>query len=257
MNVNSRSPVLSFSRRNSEVHPHHCQACMSLLLAVRSGGRGSLGHVPTMSSSPVHSNLTSVSTLKPSLPPDLSYSDSSSPIHMTPASLYTQGLQNTSLSLSKSSIPVQITPPSPVHKGHSPAPAQNTASPLSRKTTHSPLHISIPSPVHTSPVDHPSSLRSSSPVSPIGPHSPCLGDSSDLSHLNRCLHHIISCRTSSPVLMDKPQPGDNRIDASADTFFVPQVHSPSSLHVPVSHQDTGCFSVQDSEARQSLVVGNK
>ncbi|XP_058648118.1 uncharacterized protein LOC131549732 [Onychostoma macrolepis] len=272
--MNSQAQSMSFSRRNSDVHPHYCQACMAMLLAVRSGGRGSLGHASSPSSSPIHQNIPPLSLLKPSFPPDLAHPDSSSPIYMTPQSPYISTLPPKQVSVTKnihiSSIPVQVTPPSPVHKSHSPSQIPVTDLPknmssLSHTTAFTPVYVSIPSPVHTSsrhmsissPVDPPSPLRSSSPVSPItGPHSPSLRDSSDLSHLHRCLHHIINRRTSSPVLMDRVQAGDRYSDASV-RFLVPQVQSVGSLYVPLSHQETGSFSVQDSEVGSGLVVGEK
>lgn len=208
MNTHFRSPAKSF-RRNSEVHPRYCQACVALLLGVKSGG--SLGHVPSPSTSPAP---------KPSFLP---HQDSSSHTHQLHNAVHNTSFLHNS---NPSSIPVQITPPSPVHSSH--AHAQNTPSPL---------HISVPS-----PVDPPSPLRSSSPVA-RGPHSPSLRDRSDLSHLHHCLHHIVSRRTSSPVLMD-------HIDV------IRQAQSTSSLCVPLSHQDTGSFSVKDSQAGPGLVVGD-
>ncbi|XP_050978821.1 LOW QUALITY PROTEIN: serine/threonine-protein kinase WNK2 [Labeo rohita] len=265
----------SFSRRNSDVYPRYCQACMALLQAARPGGRGgqgSLGHASSPSSSSIHQNMPSLSLLKPSFPSNLAHQDSNSPIYKTPQSPNISTLPPKQVSVLKnmpSSIPVQVTPPSPVHKSHSPAQIPvttlpNSMSTLSHSTVFTPVYVSIPSPVHTSsrhmsmssPVDPPSPLRSSSPVSPIssiGPHSPSLGDSSDLSHLHRCLHHIINRRTSSPVLIDKAQPGDAHGDARVNRFLVPQVQSVSSLCVPLSHQETGSFSVQDSEAGAGFV----
>ncbi len=272
--MNSEAQPMSFSRRNSDVHSHYCQACMAMLLAVRSGGRGSLSHASSTSSSPIHQNMPPLSSLKPSFPPDLAHPDSSSPIYMTPQSPYISTLPPKQVSVTKnihiSSIPVQVTPPSPVHKSHSPSQITVTALPnnmssLSHTTAFTPVYVSVPSPVHTSsrhmsissPVDPPSPLRSSSPVSPItGPHSPSLRDSSDLSHLHRCLHHIINRRTSSPVLIDRAQAGDGYSDASV-RFLVPQVQSVGSLYVPLSHWETGSFSVQDSEVGSGLVVGEK
>lgn len=269
----------SFSRRNSDVYPHYCQACMALLQAARPGGRGgqgSLGHASSPSTSSIHQNMPSLSLLKPSFPSNLAHQDSNSPIYKTPQSPNISTLPPKQVSVLKnmpSSIPVQVTPPSPVHKSHSSAQIPvttlpNSMSTLSHSTVFTPVYVSIPSPVHTSsrhmsmssPVDPPSPLRSSSPVSPIssiGPHSPSLGDSSDLSHLHRCLHHIINRRTSSPVLIDKAQPGDAHGDARVNRFLVPQVQSVSSLCVPLSHQETGSFSVQDSEAGAGFVVGEK
>ncbi|XP_016350057.1 serine/threonine-protein kinase WNK2 isoform X3 [Sinocyclocheilus anshuiensis] len=267
--INSQAQTMSFSRRNSDVHPHYCHACMAMLLAVRSRGRGSLGHASSPSSSPIHQNMPPLSSLKPSFPPDLAHPDSSSPIYMTPQSPYISTLPPKQVSVTKnipSSIPVQVTPHSPVHKSHSPSQIPVTALPnnmssLSHTTAFTPVYVSIPSPVHTSsrhmsissPVDPPSPLRSSSPVSPItGPHSPNLRDGSDLSHLHRCLHQIINRRTSSPVLTDRAQAGDGYSDASV-RFLVPQVQSVGSLYVPLSHQETGSFSVQDSEVGSGLV----
>ncbi|XP_026130779.1 serine/threonine-protein kinase WNK2-like isoform X1 [Carassius auratus] len=263
---NSQAQPMLFSRRNSDVQPHYCQACKAVLLAVRSGGRGSLGHA---SSSPIHQNMPPLSSLKPSFPPDITHPDSSTPIYMTPQSPYISTLPPKQVSVTKnilSSIPVQVTPPSPVHKSHSPSQIPVTALPytmssLSHTTAFTPVCVSIPSPVHTSsrhmsissPVDLPSPLRSSSPVSPItGSHSPNLRDSSDLSHLHRCLNHIINRRTSSPVLTDRAQAKDGYSDASV-RFLIPQVKSVGSLYAPRSHQETGSFSVQDSEAGSGLV----
>lgn len=213
MKNHSTSPTKSF-RRNSEVHPHYCQACVALLLGVKSGG--SLARVPSPSISPVSSQ-------KPSF---LTHPGSSSHTHEL-----LNALQNTSLysvpENTPSSIPVQITPPSPVHK------SQNTPSPL---------HIFTPSPVHTS-TRHMSISSPVDPPSPFahGPHSPSL--SSDLSHLHRCLHHIISRRTSSPVLKD-------HIDA------IRQARSTDSLCVPLSHRDTDSFTVKERETGPGLVVGD-
>lgn len=272
--MNSQSQTMSFSRRNSDVHPHNCQACRALLLAVRSGGRGSLGHASSPSSSHIHQNMPYVSSLKPSFSPDLAHSDSSSPIYMTPQSPYTSTLpakQVSDLENISSSIPVKVTPPSPGHKCHSPAQIPVTThvpnmSPLNHSIAFPPVYISIPSPVHmsprhmsmSSPVNSTSPLKSSSPVSPIslsGPHSHSLGDSSDLSHLDRCLHHIINRRTSSPVLTDRVPPRDGHSDTCVNKFHVPQFQSVSSLCVPLSHLEQGTFSVQDSEVGPGLVVG--
>lgn len=271
--MNSQAQPMSFSRRNSDVHSHYCQACMAMLLAVSSGGRGSLGHASSPSSS-IHQNMPPLCPLKPSFPPHLANPDSSSSIYMTPHSPYISMLSPKQVSVTKnihiSSIPVQVTPPSPVHKSHSPSQIPVTALPnnmssLSHTTAFTPVYVSIPSPVHTSsrhmsissPVDPPSQIRSSSPVSPItGPHSPSMRDSSDLSHLHRCLHHIINRRTSSPVLIDRAQAGDGYCNASV-RFLVPQVQSVGSLYVPLSQQDTGSFSVQDSEVGSGLMVGEK
>lgn len=273
--INSQSQTMSFSRRNSDAHPQYCQACMAMLLAVRSGGRGSLGHASSQFSSHIHQNMPPFSTLKPSFSPDLANPDSSSPMYMTPQSPYISTLPAKQVSVHEnisSSIPVQVTPPSPVHKSHSPAQIPVTTlpnmSPLKHTIAVSPVYISIPSPVYTSPrhmsitspVNSTSPLKSSSPVSPIsliGPHSHSLGDSSDLSHLDRCLHHIINRRTSSPVLTDKAQPGDGHSDACVNRFHVPQFQSVSSLCVPLSHLEQGSFSVQDSEVGPGLVVGEK
>lgn len=272
--MNSPSHTMSFSRRNSDAHPHYCQACMAMLLAVRSGGRGSLGHASSQSSSHFHQNMPSVSSLKPSFSPVLANRDSSSPIYMTPQSPYISTLPAKQSSvLENISIPVQVTPPSPVHKSHSPAQIPvtslpNSMSPLNPTIAISPVYISIPSPVYTSPrhmsmsspVHSNYPLKSSSPVSPIssiGPHSHSLGDSSDLSHLDRCLHHIINRRTSTPVLTDKTQPGDGHSDACVNRFRVPQFQSVSSLCLPVSHLEQGSFSVLDSEVGPGLVVGEK
>lgn len=274
LKMNSQSQTMSFSRRNSDAHPHYCQACMAMLLAVRSGGRGSLGHASSQSSSHIHQNMPPVSSLKPSLSPHLANPDSSSPIYMTPQSPFISTLPAKQASVVEnisSSIPVQVTPPSPVHKSHSPAQIPVTTLPNNMPPlnhTISPVYISIPSPVYTSPrhmslsspVNLTSPLKSSSPVSPIsfiGPHSHSLGDSSDLSHLDRCLHHIINRRTSSPVLTDKAQPGDGHSDACVNRFHVPQFQSLSSLCVPLSHLEQGSFSVQDSEVGPDLVVGEK
>lgn len=272
--MNSQSQTMSFSRRNSDVHPHYCQACRALLLAVRSGGRGSLGHASSPSSSHIHQHMPYVSSLKPSFPPDLAHSDSSSQMYMTPQSPYISTLPAKQVSVLEnisSSIPVQVTPPSPVHKCHSPAQIPVTThvpnmTPLNHSIAFPPVYISIPSPVHmsprhmsiSSPVNSTSPLKSSSPVSPIsliGPHSHSLGDSSDLSHLDRCLHHIINRRTSSPVLTDRGPPGDGHSDACVNKFHVPQFQSVSSLCVPLSHLEQGGFSVQDSEVGPGLVVG--
>ncbi len=260
--MNSQAQPTSFSRRNSDVHSHYCQACMAMLLAVSSGGRGSLGHASSPSSS-IHQNMPPLYPLKPSFPPHLANPDSSSSMYMIPQSTYISTLSPKHIS----SIPVQVTPPSPVHKSHSPSQIPVTALPnnmssLSHTTAFTPVYVSIPSPVHTSsrhmsissPVDPPSPLRSSSPVFPItGPHSPSLRDSSDLSHLHRCLHHIINRRTSSP---DRAQAGDGYSNASV-RFLVPQVQSVGSLNVPLSLQETGSFSVQDSEVGSGLMVGEK
>jgi len=242
----------SHSRRNSDVHPHNCQACRALLLAVRSG---SLGHASSPSSSHIHQKMPHVSSIKPSL----AHSDSSSPIYMTPESPYMSTLpvkQVSVLENKSSSIPVQVTPASPVTT-HVP-----NRSPLNHSTAFPPVYISIPSPVHMSPrhmsIPLISPLKSSSPVSPISlirPHSHSLGDSSDLSHLDRCLHHIVNRRTSSPVLTDRTPPGDGHRDACVNKFHVPQFQSVSSLCVPLSHLEQGDFSVQDSEVGPGLVVG--
>ncbi|XP_059385768.1 serine/threonine-protein kinase WNK2-like isoform X2 [Carassius carassius] len=268
----SQAQPMSFSRRHSDVHPHYCQACMAKLLAGRSGDRGSLCHASSPSSSPIHQNMPSFSSLKPSFPSDPDHPVSSSPSNTNTQSLYMSTMSPKRVSVPKnmpSSIPVEVTPPSPVHKSHPPAQIpvttlHNNISSLSHTTAFTPVYVSIPSPVPTSsrhksissPVDPLSPLRSSSPVSPvslIGPHTPSLGESSDLFHLHRCLHHIINRRTSSPVLTDRVQPGDGHSNANFNRFLAPQVQSVSSLCVPLLHQEMGSFSIQDNEAGSGLV----
>lgn len=264
--VKMNSQSMSFGRRNSDVPPHSCQACRAMLLGVRSGGRGSLGHA---SSSHIHQNMPTVSPFKPPFSPDPAYLDS---IYMTQQSPHISALPPKHVSVPKNistSIPVQVTPPSPVHEGHPaaqvPVTALHNMSSINHTTAFSPVYITIPSPVHTSsrhtsissPVDLVSPWSSSpvSPISLIGPHSPSLGDSSDLFHLDRCLHHIINHRTSSPVLADRAQPGDGHSDASINRFLGLQFQAKSSLCVPISHQETSSFSVQGSEVGPGLVVG--
>ncbi|XP_068080528.2 serine/threonine-protein kinase WNK2 isoform X2 [Danio rerio] len=252
--VKIHSQSMSFGRRNSDIPPHYCQACRAMLLGVRSGGRGSLGHA---SSSHIHQNMSTVFPVKPPLSPDPAHLDS---IYMTQQSPHIPPKHVSVPKNISTSIPVEVTPPSPGHEGHPPAQVPVTG--LNHTTAFSPVYITIPSPVHTSsrhtsissPVDLVSPLWPSSPVSPvslIGPHSPSLGDSSDLSHLDRCLHHIINRRTSSPVLADRAQPGDGHGDSSINRFLGLQFQAKSSLCVPLSHQET--FSVQDSEVGPVLV----
>ncbi|XP_037388381.1 serine/threonine-protein kinase WNK2 isoform X2 [Pygocentrus nattereri] len=230
-------------------HPHFCHGCLALLLTTRPGSGGSLDH------SPVHLNQALVSGVNPPClvhsvhpsevrtPASPNHMRVSSPRNCPPSAFHiyvpSPKVQNGSSPIHQAApSAVHITPPSPKHENHSCTektpvqPLLPTSSPSLKYRTAS-SHILIPSPV-TSP-GFPIRMSSSSPADLCSPLSPSssgvsltaprsVGDSVDLFHLDRCLHHIINRRTSSPVLMDRTacQPGSSHGDPTAYSISVPQ-----------------------------------
>uniref|UniRef100_A0A3B1IML2 non-specific serine/threonine protein kinase n=1 Tax=Astyanax mexicanus TaxID=7994 RepID=A0A3B1IML2_ASTMX len=229
--------------------PHFCQACVALLLSARTGSRGSFDHSSTcpihsdqgISASLFHRSPTPTSTNHVPAPSPRSSPPSSFDLHASFSKLQKV------LSPIPQAVPslVHITPPSPEHVHYSCSRKSPKSSPsLKRKTENatSPVHILIPSPV-MSPNSHKHNMFFSSSAGPCSPVSPSssgvhgfsasrtVGGSADLSLLNRCLHHITSRRTSSPVLLDRTawQPGNSHGDSRSYSFSVPQDNLQSLL----------------------------
>uniref|UniRef100_A0A8B9JQT7 Serine/threonine-protein kinase WNK CCTL2 domain-containing protein n=1 Tax=Astyanax mexicanus TaxID=7994 RepID=A0A8B9JQT7_ASTMX len=229
--------------------PHFCQACVALLLSARTGSRGSFDHSSTC---PVHSDQGISASLfhRSPTPTSTNHVPAPSP-RSSPPSSFDLHASFSKLQKVLSPIPqavpslVHITPPSPEHVHYSCSRKSPKSSPsLKRKTENatSPVHILIPSPV-MSPNSHKHNMFSSSSAGPCSPVSPSssgvhgfsasrtVGGSADLSLLNRCLHHITSRRTSSPVLLDRTawQPGNSHGDSRSYSFSVPQDNLQSLL----------------------------
>lgn len=209
--------------------PRYCQACRAMLLTA-GGTRGSHELCPTSCHSSEHLNQVLSSGLPPLCLVHSMQPTTTTPIHQTTGSpsYMTASSDNISLPSQKpvtsvSSIhqtaqsTVHISPPSPLQTNHSCSGHVPVKSDLSMDIL-SPLL----SPMSLASTQNMSSLSSTDLRSPLSPsslglplfHMPAqLCDSRDreLSHLNHCLHRIISRRTSSPILMDRTarQPGSS------------------------------------------------
>ncbi|KAI4877187.1 hypothetical protein NFI96_026935, partial [Prochilodus magdalenae] len=243
-----QSPAIPSTPRHSPApshRPHFCQVCVALLLTTRteSGGPPDPSH---SSHSPVQAHVSGVnppclihpvraaSASEVRTPASPNHVMASSPGHCPPSAFHIYvPIPKVPNGLSPShQVPpsaVHVTPPSPEHSyscsDKTPGEPPSSVQP---ETASSPVHMLIPSPLLSpgSPV-HMSLSSPGDPGSPLSlsrsgiPRS--VGDHVDLSHLNRCLHHIVSRRTSSPVLMDRTawQPGNSNGDATASSPATP------------------------------------
>ncbi|XP_028820710.1 serine/threonine-protein kinase WNK2 isoform X2 [Denticeps clupeoides] len=114
-------------------------------------------------------------------------------------------------------------------------------------SSHLMVRSSPPSPVTTpSPLILPPTATMPSSTSQAVPPPRSMSESSDLSLLHHCLQHIISRRTSSPVLADKftgPQAGPHHGENPICSIPGPDIHiqskMPSSSQAPLSPQIYG------------------
>lgn len=188
--------------------PHYCQAGLALLHTA-GGDREPLKHSPSSCHSSGHLNLGLISDL-----PQLCLVHSVTPVHpITSSASYDMPLSSQNPLSSSSSIQptiqstAHISPPSPGHANYSCSGQVNGTCP---DPFHG--HIEPRSPMSPASTQNMSSLLSKDLRSPLSSSSlglplfpmaaqSCTIRDRDLSQLNHCLHHIISRRTSSPVLI--------------------------------------------------------
>lgn len=196
--------------------PHYCKAGLALLLTAGED-RASLEHSPSSCHSLVHLNQTLISGLHP-----LGLGHSVEPTSVTPSEPSHKPITSSSSIHQTVQCTVHNSSPSSEHRSHSCSgqipiksllpksdistdiltPSESPMSPASPQNLSSFSSTDL-----TLPRSH-SSLRL--PLFPMAAQS-CTRKDRDLSHLNDCLHRIISRRTSFPVLMDGTarQPGSS------------------------------------------------
>lgn len=259
--------------------PHYCKAGLAQLLTAG----GDRGHSPTSCHSSAHLNQALLSGL-----PLLCLVHSVQPtsitsIHRTiaPTGYTTACSSNISLPsqkpVSSSSYvhqtiqsAVHISPPSPEHNKHS----CSGQVPLKSLLLKSDLSMAVlrPSVLPMSPASTqdicsllPTDLRS--PLSPSSLGLPlfpmaaqsCTSRDRGLSHLNDCLHYIISRRTSSPVLMDRTerQPGKSHGNVTIYNLPVNDIQSLGSSPTAQHKAPDAPVSVVGSKAGQDFMVCQK
>lgn len=262
--------------------PHYCQAGLALSLPA-GGNRGSLEHSHSSCHSSVHLDQALISGISP-----LCLGHSEQPTSITPISRTTASLDYMTASSYSISVPSQkpVTSPSSIHHTlqsavhiSPPAPEHTNQScsgqvPLKSLIPNSDLSMDVQSP-SVSPMspastqnisslqstDLRSVLRPSSlglPLFPMAAQS-CTSRDRDLSHLNDCLHHIISRRTSSPVLMDTTarQPGSSHRKVTIYNLPIHDIQSLGSSPTTQHKAPDAPFSVAGSIVGQDFMVCQK
>lgn len=245
-------------------YPHYYKAGLALLLTAGEH-RGSVEHSPSSCHSPVHLNQTLIPGLHT---PFLGHSVE--PTSITPREPSQKPVTSSTSTHQTVQSSVHNSSPSSEHTSHS-CSEQVALNSLHPKSDFS-MDILTPSESPMSPASpqNLSSLSSIDLTSPLNPSSvglpqfpeaaqSCTRRDRDLSLLNDCLHHIISRRTSFPVLMNgmARQPGSSHGNVAIYNRSVNDIQSLGPSTTTQHKEPEASLSMVRSKVGQDFMVCQK